>query len=129
MTNNKPKLVRITLSLPPRALSPNARGHWAKKAAAAAEFRRESFLKARSALVCSRPRWREVTIDVRAYYATPTRTHDPDNLLASCKAAIDGLTDAGLLEDDDCITYILHPGRVDGRGSRVELMIWPGGVE
>ena len=63
------------------------------------------------------------------FYHKIHRRRDPDNALASMKAAIDGLVESGLLGDDSQLTYLPVEFRsTPGPGSRqphVEIKIEP----
>jgi crossover junction endodeoxyribonuclease RusA len=89
---------------PPRALSPNARIHWAPKAKAAAKFRSAARL-ATFAAMSQAERSRVATATTIGYRIRvswePRRVglRDEDNVLASCKAAIDGIADALGIDD------------------------------
>ena len=94
--------------LPERKLSPNGRSHDASKAAPKRRLREFVRVWAQeNGPQIARP-FDHVTLDVEYrvcrsktlpgdIYYRPT---DPDNALASIKAAIDGLVDAGVLLDD-----------------------------
>lgn len=112
----------ITLPLPPKALSPNARVHWAAKARAVRGYRARAMVMARRA---GRPHgWGEATVRITWY--AKTRTHpDPDNALASLKAGIDGITEAGVLADDRALRYEPIAFAVDRERPRVEIEIVP----
>jgi crossover junction endodeoxyribonuclease RusA len=113
----------ITLPLPPRELNPNARCHWAKKAKAVKEYRRRAWALARKAMRTP-PRWKEA--EARAVFYWPDRRRrDRDNAQASLKAAWDGITDAGMLEDDSGLTHRPCGWHVDRKNPRVELTITP----
>lgn len=92
--------ITITLPLPPAALKPNARVHWAQKARAAKRYRRTAEAATIEALNgIEPPRWKMASVLIQAYF--PTARHpDPDNAVASLKSAFDGLADAGLIEND-----------------------------
>lgn len=104
----------IDLPLPYRALSPNARVHFMVKANAVKKYRRMAGLLALAAAP-SRPRLKEATAQATFRFARPNR-RDKDNLLASLKAAFDGLVDGQLLADDAGLTHLPiqiqqgHPG-------------------
>jgi len=77
---------------PPRALSPNARVHWAVKAKAAKSYRLTCFAIARAAKASAA--W-EGDIHLRMGFAPPDNRHrDDDNMIAACKSLRDGLADA-----------------------------------
>ena len=124
-------LLTIELPLPPQELRPNWRGHWAAKARKTKEYR-------------SRAKWAAIRelgelgdpgdlvnhlpvdqASVRITMLNKTaRKMDQDNLIASCKAAMDGLTDAGVWSDDRDVT-ILSPIRAkDKDNPRLILEIW-----
>lgn len=97
--------VTVTVPLPPAALSPNARVHWAAKAKATRAYRATAWITAVAELGVRRgPRWPHATALITFAYPT-NRRRDADNALASLKAAIDGLRDAGIVEDDAGIAF------------------------
>jgi crossover junction endodeoxyribonuclease RusA len=112
--------VTITLPLPDRKLSPNSRTHWAAKAKAVKAARAYAAWQT----VGNRLGLDAATITVTPYYRD-RRRHDSDNLLASLKPSIDGLVDAGLLTDDNRVTYTVHPAQVDKLRPRVEITVTP----
>ena len=62
------------------------------------------------------------TIQMTFFHRT-ARKQDPDNLLASMKAAIDGLVDGGVLTDDRDLTHLPPVQKKDKDDPRVELVI------
>jgi crossover junction endodeoxyribonuclease RusA len=85
----------IHLPFPPPALSPNARGHWAKKARAFKAYKFQCFallsqhrgeLKGRD------------SFDVR-FLPPDKHRRDLDNMLASSKAALDALSEVTGVDD------------------------------
>jgi crossover junction endodeoxyribonuclease RusA len=83
-------------------LSANARTHWAPKMRATRELRRLGAVKGRGL----KPRQ---TTHVAAFIGyLRNGTADPSNAAPTVKALIDGLTDAGLWEDDDS-THVIGP--------------------
>jgi crossover junction endodeoxyribonuclease RusA len=117
----------IVLPLPPRVLSPNARAHWATKARATKLYRQAACVEA--VLVAGPPAvpWETATVLLRFFFRTRAR-RDRDNLLASMKAAFDGLADAGVVRDDSGLTYMpveVVTG-VPAADQRVELLISSG---
>ena len=116
----------VTLRLPDLALSPNARVHWAQKAAATRAYRTLAHVRGLEALgnVDHLPRWKRAT--ARAiFYVPDRRRRDRDNLLASLKAAFDGFVDAGILEDDAGLTHLPVVIQVDQDNPRVEIRLSP----
>lgn len=121
--------VTVTLSLPPRALRPNARVCWQAKAAAVKRYRRNARLIALSVLERrTPPRWEEA-VARPVFYWPDNRRRDRDNAAASLKAVYDGLTDAGVLDDDVGLVPMPPEMRIDRRNPRVEIQIMRGGAQ
>jgi hypothetical protein len=101
-----PRSITIDLPLPPAECSPNWRGHWAKRAKAAKQYR-EACGFAGVAARCAWERWHgtpwtplaQATLALLFTYCG--RCPDDDNALASFKAGRDALVDAGLIGGDD----------------------------
>jgi len=118
----------VTLSLPPKALSPNARSHWAAKARAVQAHRGEAFLMAGRAVAGvdkGGQRWALVgtEIMVRAtFWFRVERRRDRDNAQASLKAALDGIAEALGVDDS---RFIMAPATllVDADNPRVEVVL------
>lgn len=110
-----PQKWEVTLPWPDRALSPNSRGHWSKRAGAARRYRytcRHYTLQAIQAggwdVSLLRQQIREggqihLFID---FYPPDRRARDDDNIIAAFKSGRDGLADA--LKIDDC-HFRMHP--------------------
>ncbi len=110
----------IKLDLPPKSLHPNGRpGNWQVKARAVKSYRDssqqisgvyriETFGGKRIGL-------RSIIILLKYKFETANRVHlhDPDNLIAWAKPAIDAIVLAGILADDREIIY-LPPEQVLG---------------
>lgn len=91
--------ITITLDLPPRELSPNVKSHWAVKARAVRAYRNAAkFAVLEKGLPASAP-WGRCRVRTAFYFAVQ-RGRDGDNLLASMKAAFDGIADSGLVVND-----------------------------
>ena len=91
----------IELPWPSPALSPNARGHWSKRAKAAKAYRLECFLIAKAAGIKapeSKILW---TVE---FFPPSRRAYDDDNLLARMKSARDGIADALGVDDRRFVT-------------------------
>ena len=112
----------LTVSIPPRTLSPNARVHWAVKMKATRKSRVESWAAVQIAMheQSVNGGWNGAECRV-VWFARDSRRRDRDNLLASLKATFDGLVDGGLLVDDAGITHLPLQIEVDNRRPRVEL--------
>lgn len=95
------KRFEITLPhLPYRQLSQNARLHWAVKRKWTVSARNEACIEAMSVL--SRGKW-EMPTKATIYYeftVKDNRRRDVENLIAACKAHVDGIVDAGVITDD-----------------------------
>lgn len=121
--------IRLTLPLPDKALSPNARVHWAKKARAAKAARRAAWLMATKVLREARqkpPMWERATASVVILWPTAHR-RDVDNAAASLKAYWDGLADAGVVANDSGLVPEPPVFLVDRRRPRVEITVSPEG--
>lgn len=119
--------LRITLPLPPRALSPNSRVHWGTRSRAVKSYGELAWCATKAAMHGYRRGvggWDGGSIRVRAFFRTRRRP-DPDNLCASLKSAVDGIVSAGLFTDDRDVVLIpeLEEWGVDGKNPRVELAI------
>lgn len=119
--------ITITLPLPHKHLSPNARVHWRAKAKATKAYREQSFLDTLSAIssqetVKHDAEWLYATSQATFYHAQ-TRRRDKDNLLSSLKAAMDGITDSRLIDDDVGITHLPVVCEIDRENPRVEITI------
>ncbi len=124
MTTNTPHRLVITLELPARELSPNWRGHWARKAKAVRAMRNETMLRAKAALRklgCREP-WPRAELAPKFYFTT-RRRRDRDNLAASLKAARDGIADSGLVSNDVDIVN-RDPEIIVDKTSRARVELW-----
>jgi len=118
--------VRIDIPIPPRSLSPNGRAHWHAKGRAKRSQRDTARLTALAELGRNpQPRWHDATVSV-TWYAKSARWPDADNAIGSLKGAIDGLVDAGVLIDDDRLTWLPIERRKDAKRPRVEIEITKG---
>ncbi len=117
--------VTVTLPIPARSLSPNARVHWAARSKARAGQRALAAMRARGAMPGPFPyRWPSASILVRWYGKTAQCLRlDADNIIGSLKGAVDGLADAGLIADDRGVTWLPPVRAVDKANPRVELVI------
>jgi len=97
--------VTITLPLPHRCLSPNARCHWAVKAKQTRWYRENACGRTGLATKYARPEWPAATVAIE-YNHHVKRNRDRDNALACLKSAFDGLADAGLIKNDSGLTHL-----------------------
>lgn len=109
-------ILAVILPLPPAALSPNGRCHWAKKSAAAKACR---FRAAQEA--GDRPdRHAACTVKIQ-WFAKRALFPDPDNALAMLKSSIDGVADSGFFGNDRNLTYLPIEFAKDAKNPRVEM--------
>lgn len=112
----------ITMPLPSRELSPNARIHWAKKARAVKKHRADALVAA--VANGQRPKWKQARA-ATIFYVKDKRRRDADNALASCKPIFDGIVDAGVLADDAGLSHAPIVFVVDKKNPRVTITISP----
>jgi Holliday junction resolvase RusA-like endonuclease len=117
----------VTLPLPPKALSPNGRCHWAVKARATSNARGDAKIATLSVLrdageVCA---WDAATVEPH-YFHKVNRRRDGDNATACCKAYFDGLADANLVKNDSQLRHLPPVFHIDKADPRVELWITKG---
>lgn len=87
----------FTLPWPLTKLSPNARTHWAERARLAKVFRKACYL---TALSQGAKKIQADRLAVHLVFVPPNRRErDWDNLIASMKAGLDGLSDAIGVDD------------------------------
>lgn len=112
------RAVFVVLPLPPKQLSPNARICWQAKARAVKRYR----ALAHANCYQSARRWKTAEAEA-VFYFRDRRRRDRDNLLASLKAAFDGIAAAGVVADDAGITHLPVRVEVDRDNPRVEITI------
>jgi len=114
----------VTLPLPPKTLSPNARSHWAAKGHAARDYRWAAKMACLAALREAGEviAWDAAEVEPHFYFRVK-RVRDPDNLAACLKSARDGLADAGLVKNDCNIRNAEPVVGIDKKNPRVELWI------
>ena len=113
----------ITMSIPPRILSPNARPHWGRLASVKKRRREMVAMLARASMgQVDPPRWKQAEL-TPVFYWPSSRRRDRDNAQAMLKADIDGLVDAGLLDDDEGLLTMPAGMLVDKAAPRVVLVV------
>lgn len=114
----------VTVSLPPKALSPNARPHWAAKAAAVKKHKAEAEMLARHALTHQHAKLpvRGFLLVKPTFYYRVARNRDRDNLQASLKAALDGIASALDIDDSRFLVEVASIS-IDKDDPRVEIEI------
>lgn len=111
-------IAALTLPWPPKALSPNARLHWAVVAKAKKAYRAECALQARVQGV-GRAKVQKLHIAL-VFYPPTRRAFDLDNALARMKSGLDGL--AGVLAVDDK-HWSLSIAKADQIGGMVKVEV------
>lgn len=93
-------MIEVTLPWPDKVLSPNARAHWAKKAPKTKAAREASAWLVLAAMP-KVERWSAPSsASISMTFCPPdNRRRDRDNLIASMKAATDGIADAIGIDD------------------------------
>lgn len=115
--------VTFTFSLPPRILSPNARSHFHAKARATKKYRTDCKVRVMTQVAGGfKPRWKTATLQMHWIAKTRMRPDD-GNAIASFKAGLDGITDAGILDDDRGITHLPVTFGVDRDNPRLVITI------
>jgi len=101
--NEKVIVIEIPM-LPPKEASPNWRGHWTARYRAMEVYKTITILSARQ----RHPIQPITTATIRTTLVVKDRRYraDPDNAIASLKAAIDGIVAAGILTDDKYIKVL-----------------------
>jgi crossover junction endodeoxyribonuclease RusA len=114
-------VLEVALPWPDKALSPNARVHWRRWHAAAKSYKRTAWVMARHALQ-GRQFPAEGPISVRLVFRPPNLIRrDVDNMLASLKPAIDGISLA-IGVDDTRFAYALER-QPPVKGGRVIILV------
>ena len=111
----------ITLPLPKRSLSPNARTHWRAKAKITRMARQVARLRTLEALGGRQaPALTSYTL---AFHFPTSRRRDDDNWSAACKAYRDGIADA-LGIDDHALRMVASPVmNIDRANPRLEIIL------
>lgn len=100
------RALELVLPWPDKALSPNARTHWAVKAGAAKRQRRDAYIAAKQAgWDCEDWVGRRIHLWID-FYPPTRRMPDDDNMLARMKPARDGIADAIGIDDR---MFVSHP--------------------
>lgn len=111
--------MRVILPWPTADLSPNSRGHWAVKARAKKAYRAACSSQAMSQGL---RRMDAERLHLKITFVPPNRrARDLDNLLASCKAGLDGLCDVLGVDDSK---WSMEISKADDRvGGFVEFVV------
>jgi len=122
MTMGTEPSITITIPIPHRSLSPNARTHWATKAKKVKAARTGATFLAKNQVIYKNQRWTNA-ISTVVWYAKTATHPDPDNALAMLKPYFDGLADAGVLANDRNLAHNPIRFEKDKANPRVELTI------
>lgn len=90
--------VTIRLPWPDKRLSPNARGHWAVLVRAKKKAREDGYLAVLERGVRRLPVADRYSVSL-TFYPPDRRRRDTDNMVASLKAYLDGISDALRVDD------------------------------
>ena len=105
-------MTTITLPWPSSALSPNARAHWSKLAAAKKAYRAACAWTAK-AQGAGRIEAQRLHLTI-TFYPPNRRAHDLDNCLARLKSGLDGLADVLGVDDKHWMLTIAKADEVGG---------------
>ena len=112
-------MIELTLPWPLKALSPNARVHWAVRSKAAKQYRAACYMLTKQA------GWTKPESEGRLhlwidFYPPDKRHRDDDNLTASFKSGRDGIAEALGIDDK---RFVCHPWIKDEIGGMVKVRI------
>lgn len=119
-----PTSITLDLPLPPRILHPN--GRTMRPNYLRTVRRKYRAMAGDEAWVQhpDRPKHEAARITL-SYFTKSGRGQDPDNLIAWAKAAIDGLLDAGIIDDDNKLTYEHPTVAKDSDRPRLVILVDP----
>jgi len=111
--------IGIDLPWPAKALHPNERPHWRKKAAAVKSARFAACQMAKPIGKIG-----EDAIKVTCIFSPPLpkRNRDLDNLIAACKAYFDGIADA-IGVNDSCFRHQEPVWGIPTKGGKVSIIL------
>lgn len=114
------KTAEFFLDWPDKKLSPNARQHWARVASAKKTAKRNAYY---AVLQSGLGKIAADTITVKlSFYPPDNRARDTDNMISSCKASLDGVSQAIGIDDSKWNLVITPRGPVQKHGMiKVEL--------
>jgi hypothetical protein len=112
--------VHLQLPFPDRALSPNERPHYMKKASVVADYRRICEVEA---LVVRNRKTIALKAPVRAWvtFVCSGNLWDEDNATASLKAMWDGIVESGLIPGDS--PDLLHVETTVIKGNKAAVLV------
>jgi len=117
------KTITIEIPLPHPGVTPNQQEHSGKRFSLNKKAREIGFCCAFAALNrADAPRWKKATASV-VRYGKVARDCDRDNMISSLKHQIDGVCDAGIIENDKGLLWGEVRFDVDRDNPRVEIVI------
>ena len=117
------KSLVVTVPIPDKRLSPNARVSWHVLGPLKRQARGTAkVLTLRALNGDNAPRWAKAKAHVTFHWPS-NRRRDPDNAMASLKATWDGIADAGIVANDSGIWPERPEFAVDTRNPRVVITL------
>lgn len=113
----------LSLPIPHRGLSPNARIHWALKSSITKAHRVHAFMALRREL--KEPMDHPFSGYSLVFYHVDARRRDDDNAEASCKAYRDGIAQALGIDDHKLPKVRLSVFTIDRKNPRLEITLHP----
>lgn len=112
--------MELVFDWPPKALNPNSRGHWSKRAAAAKKYRQDCWgITKQSGLKID---WEGDIHLFITFYPPDKRHRDDDNCISMFKAGRDGMAIALGVNDK---RFITHPFVSATIGGKIKVKITP----
>ena len=131
-------IITITVAPPDRRLNPNVRNHFQQLARVTKAAKKEAWAAARVAWapfqrregLAYAPKFKAATVAYSVIWPRHRRIVDPDNLIRMFKPHLDGIVDAGILDDDKHITLLPSKQRLMEEGEKLADASngWTGGV-
>lgn len=116
------KTAEIFLPWPDKRLSPNSRHHWAQVARAKKAAKRTAHY---TVLEAGIGKIETTAVNVKLSFYPPSKRHyDADNLIASHKAALDGIAEAIGVDDSKFIISATPHGPVEQNGMVKVSLSW-----
>lgn len=113
--------MQIELPYAHKSLWPNGRAHWGEKAKQTKLHRAWGFAAARAALpVCFKHNGEPIPVSIAIYAKPSGQLPDADNVLASCKAYLDGIADALGVNDN---VFVPQPVQFVGRSKFGSIVV------
>ena len=107
--------MKVVLPWPSPALNPNTRAHWSKLAKAKKSYRRIAWALACEAGMNGAFHQDEKLVLEVSFYQPDRHQRDKDNMIASMKSAIDGLSDALGVNDRNFSFVWNYPDELGGQ--------------